>query len=404
MEIIFYPMKKILFASILSLFVFQLSFAEGIDFVHEKTFQEILDMAKAQNKLVFVDCYTVWCGPCKRLSAAVFPDKAVGEFFNANFINAKIDMEKEEGPSIAGKYGIRAYPTLLWLDGDGNVVFKQVGGLDPEGLIEKGRKAIDPSPGILAGMRTEYAGGKNDAGFLSDFLNKLSTAGEKYDDIFKEYLDKLTPKELSDPKHAKTIFTLTNHLKSPGLDYVMHNKDSYVKLVTEEAFNQKINQIAAKAVDEAPKAEDKALFEAALDLLKTNKAPDASEKTLKLSLDYYPHVNDWGNYDKTATQYIKKHAAKSASVLNEVAWNYFLNINDNALLQKASKWAYEAVNTDNKYTYNLTYAYLLYKQNNYKEAERACDYAIIRANEENVQPSSANALKDAIKKSLVKSN
>jgi hypothetical protein len=73
-----------------------------------------------------------------------------------------------------------------------------------------------------------------------------------------------------------------------------------------------------------------------------------------------------------------------------------------AQLQKATKWAYEAVNTDNKYTYNLTYAYLLYKQNNYKEAERACDYAIIRANEENVQPSSATALKDAIKKSLVK--
>src|SRR3954466_7010602 len=117
-------MKKI-FATLilLSSLSIQQSFADGIEFIHDKKFQEILDLAKAQNKLVFIDCYTSWCGPCKRLAASVFPDPEVGAFFNSTFINTKFDMEKEEGPSIAGKYSIRAYPTLLWLDGDGKVVF-----------------------------------------------------------------------------------------------------------------------------------------------------------------------------------------------------------------------------------------------------------------------------------------
>jgi hypothetical protein len=180
------------------------------------------------------------------------------------------------------------------------------------------------------------------------------------------------------------------------------NKDYYMNLVGEDAFNRKINQIAAKAVSEAPRADDKNLFQGAMDLIKANKAPDHELQTLKLSMEYYTHMNDWANYDKNATQYVKKYASKKPAELNDVAWTYFLNVTDDAQLQKATKWAYACVNTDNKYTYNLTYAYLLYKQNIYKEAERACDYAIIRAKEEGVTPSSATALKDAIKKSLEK--
>jgi len=378
------------------------TFSQGIDFIHDKKFQEILDMAKAQDKLVFMDCYTSWCGPCKRLAATVFPDSAVGEFFNSIFVNTKFDMEKDEGITISSKYQIRAYPTLLWLDGDGNVKHKIVGGLDATGLIQNGKKAIDPTPGILTGMKKLYADGKRDADFLNDYVNTLSSSDEKYEVVFAEYLAKLSSNELVDPKHTRTIFNLTKDLKSPGLSYLVKNRDYYANLVGAEAFNKKINQIASKAVSEAPRADDKNLFEGAIDLIKANKAPDHFEQTLKLSMDYYTHMNDWVNYDKNASQYVKKYVGKNAAALNDIAWAYFLNITDESQLQKATKWAYTCVNTDNKYTYNLTYAYLLYKQNIYKEAERACDYAIIRAQEEGVNASSATALKEAIKKSMTK--
>ena len=67
------------FALLIALLTLQLTVkAQGIEFVHDKSFDEIRAMAKAQNKLIFMDCYTTWCGPCKRLSAQVFPDSAVG--------------------------------------------------------------------------------------------------------------------------------------------------------------------------------------------------------------------------------------------------------------------------------------------------------------------------------------
>lgn len=374
--------------------------AQGIEFNHDKKFQEILDMAKKQDKLIFMDCYTSWCGPCKRLSSTVFPDSAVGTFFNAKFVNAKFDMEKDDGITIANRYGIRAYPTMLWLDGDGNVKHKIVGGLDAQALIENGQKATDPTPGILAGMRKQYADGNRDINFLHDYVNTLYDAGEKYQDNFNEYLGKITPAQMSDPKHTKTIFNLTNDIKSPGVAFLIKNKDYYVHLMGEQVFNNKINLIATKAVSEAPSADDKGLFEGAVKLIKTNKAPDHAEKTLKLSMDYYYHMGDWNNYDKNATQYVKKYAEKNAALLNDIAWAYYINIHNPEELQKAAKWAYTALNMDNKYAYNLTYAWLLYSLTNYKEATLACDYAIIRAKAENVQFTSATALKGYIEKAM----
>ena len=62
-------------------------------------------------------------------------------------------------------------------------------------------------------------------------LNTPDTiAGEKYEDKFKEYLDKLTPADMSDPRHTKLIFNLTNDLKSPGLPYLAKNRDYYKRL------------------------------------------------------------------------------------------------------------------------------------------------------------------------------
>ena len=69
----------------------------GVNFEHI-TFDEALAKAKAENKLVFMDCYTSWCGPCKYMSETIFPQEKAGEFFNPKFVCVKFDMEKGEGP------------------------------------------------------------------------------------------------------------------------------------------------------------------------------------------------------------------------------------------------------------------------------------------------------------------
>lgn len=107
----------------------------------EINFQHIdLTEAKAQavktGKYIFIDCYTDWCGPCKRMAATSFKDPRVANVFNKQFINIKIEMEKDkDGPETALQYKIKAYPTLLIIDGKGNLVKQAIGMQSADGLI-----------------------------------------------------------------------------------------------------------------------------------------------------------------------------------------------------------------------------------------------------------------------------
>ncbi len=107
----------------------------GIDF-SESSFSEVLAKAKAEGKAVFIDCYTSWCGPCRWMATEVFTDARVAEVFNTRFINMKIDMEKGEGPELAKRFDVTAYPTLVFVNSDGEVIEKNVGALQPTALLE----------------------------------------------------------------------------------------------------------------------------------------------------------------------------------------------------------------------------------------------------------------------------
>ena len=87
---------------------------------------EALAAQQEEPKKIMIDVYTTWCGPCKWMAKNTFTDKAVGEYFNANFVNAKFDMEKGEGPELAQLYQVRAYPTLLFISAAGELVHRKM--------------------------------------------------------------------------------------------------------------------------------------------------------------------------------------------------------------------------------------------------------------------------------------
>lgn len=103
--------------------------------VFEKgTLKELLALADEQDKYLFVDVYATWCGPCQIMAKQIFPQQKVGEFFNKTFVNAKFNAEKGEGVDVAKRYSVKAYPTFLILDSDGEEVGRIVGGADARPL------------------------------------------------------------------------------------------------------------------------------------------------------------------------------------------------------------------------------------------------------------------------------
>lgn len=111
--------------------------------VFEKgNWQAALDKAKKENKLIFLDAYTSWCRPCIQMAKDVFTLDKVADFYNGNFVNVTMDMEKGDGPAVNKKYQITAYPAFVFIDGDGNLVHRDGGFQEAKEFINVGKAAV----------------------------------------------------------------------------------------------------------------------------------------------------------------------------------------------------------------------------------------------------------------------
>ncbi len=118
---------------------------ENLRAIHfaSENWSDALARAKKENKLIFLDSYTQWCRPCILMAKNVFTLDKVADFYNNNFINVSMDMEKGDGPAVGKKYKIGAYPTFLYIDGSGKVVHKSSGYQEAEEFIKAGEKAVE---------------------------------------------------------------------------------------------------------------------------------------------------------------------------------------------------------------------------------------------------------------------
>lgn len=115
---------------------------EGIQF-HKGTWEEALQIAKKENKLIFLDVYATWCGPCKKLKANTFSNTEVGDFYNHNFVNVAFDGEQGDGAMLMQKYRLSSFPSLLFIDGNGKLIGQTGGYHNSNELLTLGNQIIN---------------------------------------------------------------------------------------------------------------------------------------------------------------------------------------------------------------------------------------------------------------------
>lgn len=224
--------------------------AQGIMFSQEPL-DTVFVKAKKEGKLVFMDCYTSWCGPCKMLAREVFVNDTVGSFFNRHFANVKMDMEKGEGPRLAHRYKVGAYPTLLFISPDNReVVYRMTGARRGAGwLVDAARKALDPSANLM-GLATAYARDKQDTVAVASYLAGLSAASltARADSVIDEYLAGITEANKCSRATWTMLERYVRNPYSPRFCYMLNNAPAFSRVVGKERVNKKVADIYYYAV------------------------------------------------------------------------------------------------------------------------------------------------------------
>lgn len=297
---------------------------EGVVFLENKTFAEAVETAKESGKKIFLDCYTTWCGPCKMMTNTIFPQKAAGEYFNSEFVNIKIDMEKGEGIELAKKLAVKAYPTFVMFDSTGKEIGRLVGGMKTaEEFVAAVKEAVGENS--LSVMNEKYSKGERSPEFLCKYLTVLDNAydTDKARIVADEMLQGKT-KELLDNEMLFTTFMKYN--KSPmseAFQYVLQHKDEF----TAKYPNAKLDRMMSsnwmtyprtllKRNSDGTVTFDKVAMNAYVKEMEKWNVENRDEIILHSDINVAEATKNWSDYAKHCSKYIKRFGENDMYIYN----------------------------------------------------------------------------------------
>ncbi len=362
-------MKKIL--TLTTIIVSAIAFSQtGIKF-EDSNFKSILQKAKKENKLIFLDAYTTWCGPCKLMAKNIFPLQKVGDYYNANFVNAKIDMEKGEGLELAKKYKVQAYPTYLFIDGDGKEVHRTLGYVKEDDFIQFGKDALQPE-NRLSSLIKRFEEGETNPDFLKSLAEKtMFSDKDLFGRVLSKYFEVNKGKELT-KDDVNLLLQSVNSLESPSYQIFKDRKSEIEKVITPATYKSINNSLLLSKVykntynKETKTLDEKQYLKQSEEFLTKDEAQKA---LLSLKGNIAFSKKDFSTWQNLMLEKYKDTTDADANELNSVSWRFFENINDKNALLKAITWAEASVKKDEG-SYNTdTLAHLLNKVGDKQKAK-----------------------------------
>ena len=383
-------MKSTLFAFLLLLTGVSVGAqSPGIVFEECDDWNALLDRAQQEEKIVFVSFYTDWSAACESMERYIFSAEEVGNFFNANFINIRLHAERGEGPKVVQAYEVYGVPSFLWVNGEGQLVYQEVGYLREHELLGHGKKALDPNRN-LSRMRERYEEGDRDPIFLQQLARMLVDAGDPMGHaVIADYLD--TQEDWHLQHNMEFIMLTLDDINTEEYDFVVRNFESFVDAFGEDIVFELLEKPLFDALYD-PEVGSEVLRKA--DALYRRVLPEDAMNLSNLTRVYYYMVReDWQQYANETVKYVENNLEPIGwTELNEHAWNFYLYVEDEGKLGKALEWAESASDIDqNFYTLN-TMAHLYFKLGKMRQAKSVARAAIEIAKETGDDYSAAELL------------
>jgi len=275
---------KILICCLFSMFALPvLAQKEGLRFF-KGNWEKAIAEAKKSNKLVFVNIYASWSESSQRMQEEIFPLKMVGDKYNAQFVNYRVDGDWREGEAFSARYGIDVYPTYLFINGDGIDVYRSSGyEKDPKWFMSLADTAlyVHEARQAMPLFQASYQSRKNEKEFVQEYLSRLLFFGMPVDTINMvrdHFFSQLSATELKDTVIARMLLKSITTVESPAFEYIMANQAFYKGFIPNLSLI--LGNVIINSIRKATASPDDQLFRRA----------DAFSGKLEDPLPKYPYL------------------------------------------------------------------------------------------------------------------
>lgn len=342
--------------------------AESIKF-STLNWKQLSEQAKYSKKIIFVDFYTTWCGPCKYLEKEVFTHADVGSYFNEHFSSIRINAESEE-QDLVKQMKIQAYPTLIFFDANGVVLYRVEGAPEVEQLLEYGQKAA-ALPELL---KDDW---KSNPETLASYLEALAThQPQQAEKLASGFLAKLPQEELIKDENWWILAEYVKDASDPSWQYALNNAAYFA-----EAFGGFLNYVESLGEEMLTKAVDLKdpellTIKTNLDMLARNIQGDSSLKREEFQLwnlvCYSERLGAENEYTTRLQEFLKKYCWDEPTYLTYHAAKILSGTYSAPVYANAIRWSERALVLDkDNYTAYWLLAIGYSKTNNLTKSNQA---------------------------------
>lgn len=267
----------------------------------EEEWNTAIEDAKASGKLIFLDIYATWCGPCKYLENNVYTDTGLGAYYNDNYINLKMDGETTFGAQMARKYSLSAYPTMYYLNADEKVITKLVGVREAEPLTTIG-ETISENAERLSYYEKNFRTGNLNAIELMNYQGLLAKTEqtELANEVANMIIPSLKEEDILSPEFKSIVINSSTDIDGKVYQIVSENREKLNETWSDQEIDQLFANIFNATLFRAISNNDLELLQRILnDFLPVYMGEDSDElsqgifATKKL---YYANTGDWDKY------------------------------------------------------------------------------------------------------------
>lgn len=330
------------------LFAGQGSIAQSKILFSENGLTAALEQAKIENKPVMLWCYASWCPHCQHMKETVFTNRAVYGYFNNTYICVSQDMEKGEGTAMKKSMEINAYPTFVFYNPQGEMIYRVQGEQSPYAFIDEGKSALLLKY-QLPYLKQQFEKDTSNSENCYTYVRALKKGGLNVTAVINQYFATQTDRQLLSEINWQIFTNGVSDINSRVFRFVIAHQKEYAAIASAQRVKHKFDYEVKSLLEPLVDALDTIHYPAQRALAAQIHTFSTDSLLFNYDLKISELTQNWKMYRTVCMQSAMTYAWNNATQLNDMAGNFALHINTPEALTQAISWVKRSITLDKAY-------------------------------------------------------